>query len=100
MFGFYVNDNFIRLQSYDNNLINAISGVTNTFPYVSCMLVHLERIYVNMSAEFLGSIIEDGEFGTHEEAAVVEYHFIGTASLDPFIAVGTTWQGHAHHRFL
>jgi len=35
MFGFYVNDNMIRLQSYDNNLINAISGVTNTFPYVS-----------------------------------------------------------------
>ena len=42
-----------------------------------------------MSTEFLGSIVEDGEFGTHEEAAVVEYHFIGTANLGPFIAVGT-----------
>ena len=38
MSGFYVNDNFIRLQSYDNNLINAISGVTNTFPYVTSSL--------------------------------------------------------------
>ena len=53
------------------------------------MFIVSKLVYIHISANLLGGIVEDTELGTHEESLPVESHAEVAAYLGPLLTVET-----------